>query len=96
MRTFPNFLKCIQRPQAQFSRKTTVGDRPLMMSHVFWLILIYLPTLSYFITSIFGTILGPLPTLIWDVINDRSLIDAKAVQQGLKQEKTQKNAFFRP
>ena len=31
----------------------------------------YLPTLSYSITSLFGGYLGPpLPTLIWDVINE--------------------------
>jgi hypothetical protein len=41
---------------------------------VFWPFLTYLPTLSYSITSPLGGYLGPpLPTLIWDVINERSL-----------------------
>ena len=47
-------------------------ERPLMTPHVFWSFLNYLPTLSYSITTIFGAILDPLPTLISDVINGRS------------------------
>ena len=51
-----------------------VRERPLMTSHVFWPFLTYLLTLSYSITSDFGGYLGPpLPTLISDVINGRSL-----------------------
>ena len=58
-------------------------ERPLMTSDVFWPFFTYLPTLSYFIlykSPIFGGAhfrgyLGPpLPTLILDVINGRSLI----------------------
>ena len=44
----------------------------LMTSLVFWPFLTYLPTLSYSIKSLFGGYLGSLPTLIWDVINERS------------------------
>ena len=34
-------------------------ERSLMTSHVFWLFLTYLPTLSYSITSLFWGYLGP-------------------------------------
>ena len=46
-----------------------------MTSLIFWPFLTYLPTLSYPITSNFGGYLGPpyLLTLMWDVINGRSL-----------------------
>ena len=41
----------------------------------FWSFLTYPPTLSYFITSSFlGYVRPPLPTLILDVINGRSLL----------------------
>ena len=45
-------------------------ERSLMTSHLFWLFLTYLPTLSYSITSHFRGYLRF--TLIWDVINERS------------------------
>ena len=46
------------------------------LGNVFWLFLTYLPTLSYSITSLFGGYLEPpLPTLLWDVINERSFRD---------------------
>ena len=53
-----------------------VGEHSLMTSHVFWTFLTYLHTFYYSITSIFLGYLGPpyLPSLVWDVINERSLV----------------------
>ena len=51
-------------------------ERSLMTSLVFLAIFdlpTYLPTFFYSITSLLGAILDPLPTLILDVINERSL-----------------------
>ena len=56
-----------------FYNSKCLRERSLMTSLVFWPFLTYLPTFSYFITSLFWAILDPLPTVIWDVINERSL-----------------------
>ena len=58
---------------SNFVFTVSLGERPLMTSHVFWPFLTHLPTLSYSKGPILRAILNPLPTLISDVINGRSL-----------------------
>ena len=76
-----NFIGFFDSNKRAYTTKSTstlirIRERPLMTSHVFWPFLTYLPTLSHSITSHFGSYLGPpLPTLISDVINGRSLND---------------------
>ena len=53
-----------------------IRERPLMTSLIFWLFLTYLPTYPVLLYNVpfLGLFWTPLPTLIRDVINGRSLI----------------------
>ena len=67
-----------------------------MTSLVFWPFLTYLPSLSYSITSLFGGLSWtPLPTLIWDVTNERShcYFVLLSFDKSFRRRKTQLTAF---
>ena len=54
---------------------TTPWERPLMTSHVFWPFLTYISTLPQSNVPLWGLSWTPLPTLISNVIDGRSLYD---------------------